>query len=110
MDYSADPKVATINLLHKSCLGIGVVLVAILTTLPAAWAIEPLRGIYVWYLYAVSISLFAAIGLLVAVTFYKDVTARTREMLIYAGLIGLLIFMVSTIIAAWRLTRALSAA
>lgn len=103
----ADERVAILELLGKSSLGIGVVFVALITTLPAVWPIRELRGIYAWYLFAVVTSLFPVIVMLVAATFQDEERRRSRLFMMYGGLVGLVIFSFSTIGAAWKVVQAL---
>jgi FtsH-binding integral membrane protein len=68
-----NPKKAAVSLAYRSTIGMGVVFVALVTGLPAAWAIEDLRQPFVLYLSAVWVGLLCStVLLLYLVAYHKD--------------------------------------
>lgn len=94
-----------IDLLYKCSVGIGVVFVALVTTLPVVWENTELRVLYAEYLQGVTLSLFGATGLMMAFTFRKDGNRTAGKVLAYGSLVGLVMFVFATIYFTWRVGR-----
>lgn len=106
MDFDPDNlKKTAASLAYQSSIGIGVVFVALLTGLPAAWEIEELRRPFVLYFAAVGTSLLCAIVLLLFMTVRKEVSKWHRMVTANVCVAGLALFAFSSIAFACRLVE-----